>query len=476
MLNIVLLLAPMVTADIIHDEKDFAGAVTVSERATDGDYAWVTLDIPFRDMRNTVRLGQARVYYSKNLDASGLVPVLGHVHYEVPLEIAKPYCDRGYIVVTPHAGKYPLELIIGDSVNMNIAMIQWVRRLPIVDRSRLQMTGGSAGGCMTLAMGAEFFPISALVPQLPAVNWVHGVHYLQANLEVTGYTLPMAQRPLPVLSLIAPGVRLATDLYGPDLNAPSYYTVSAISYLDRIAAPTLIVAATGDMLCRFEQFTAKKFFEQDHSLFPSEYQSDFDILASTQRASRRFDECVPEERLAVFPIRPIRGMREYTIEDVLDPENLSNPLRLTRPTPNLALPWSKDKQWSLVILDEGAPLPHLGHTRYIWDIDPIEFLLYHRDRDPAVDQLRAANLLRLMERYDRKLTAVETMADGAKANRLSFEALDRLEVLTGLLDYADVSPAHLKHLDELYATCPVRPFGDKLQLRDLRGLRDKLRP
>ncbi len=463
--------ASAANVDIIHDETGFDGAVTVAERGTEGGYAYVVVTIPFRDMRNTVREGQARLYYAKSLDTSKPVPVLGFMHYPVSLDIAKPYCDLGYLVVTPDISKHPAEFILGDSINLNTAMLQWVRRLPIVDRASLQMTGGSAGGCMTLAMGAEFLPISALAPQLPAVNWVHGVNYLQANLEATGYTLPRSERPLPVLSLIAPGIKLATDLYGTDLSAPAYHTLGAISYLDRIMAPTLLVAATGDMLCRFEQFTAKPFFEQNDTLFPSDYESGFNTLTPTAQSRRRFDECIPEDRLSVHTLKPVEGMREYTREDM---EILDTPLKSDGPSPEIALPWSVDKQWSLVILDEGPPLPHLGHTRYNWTVSPVDFLLHHRERKPAVDQLSAAKLLRLMERYNRDLSDVASLVDGTKVNRLSFDALDRLEVVTGLLDYAGISPDHAAHLEELYRVCPVRPFGEDLKLQHLESLEARL--
>ena len=61
------------------------------------------------------------------------------------------------------------------------AMLQWVRRLDCVDRMRLQIGGASAGGYMTLAIGSEVFPLSALVSELPAVNWAYGIEYTRED-------------------------------------------------------------------------------------------------------------------------------------------------------------------------------------------------------------------------------------------------------------------------------------------------------
>jgi len=466
---------PVSFMDIVPDETGFEGAVTVSERRTDGGHGYVTVTIPFRDMRNQTRQGQARLYLTRKVaESKERLPALCHVHYELPQEGAKEYCDRGYVVVTPHHGTYPVEFLLGDGINLSKALLQWVRRLPFIDRTRVQITGGSAGGCMTLAMGAEFFPISALIPEMPAVNWSYGCRYLQANMQCSGALLPPgAERPLPVLGMIAPGLKLATELFGTDLSARAYHTVSAISYVDRITAPTLVLCATGDMLCTIEQFTAKRFFELDREQFPDDYERDFDVLTLDPKARVRFDECIPKGDLSVHVVPlPEEGLHELTREDwQRDPAGTHG-----LPLPGeIDLPWSKETQWSLVILDEGAPLPETGHTRFLWNVRARSFMAYHGGRGPAPDQLKADKLQRLMERYAGHLTQVAVLADGTPANRLNFETLERLDVVTGLLDYAFLGSDHAKRLEELYRACPVQPFGERPDLQHLEALEAQLR-
>ncbi|MCK4982005.1 MAG: hypothetical protein KAS17_03725, partial [Victivallaceae bacterium] len=178
-----------------------------------------------------------------------------------------------------------------------------MRRLPFVDRSNLIFGGVSGGGYMTLAMGAEFFPLSALVSDLPCVNWTYGCNYLLANQKSSGCLLPPDKpRPLPVLALIAPGAIPATAMFGDDLKSKTWYTLSPISYVDRITAPAMVTAATGDMLCTIDMFTPEKFFTLDRKIFPKDYIRDFKKLTLDPKARKTLVESIPGEKLATHII------------------------------------------------------------------------------------------------------------------------------------------------------------------------------
>ena len=191
---------------IVPGERGFDGAVRIDERRSDGESGYVTVTIPYRNMRGETALGQARLYFKHDLfESRARPPVYCSAYYPLGPGTALEFCDLGYVVVTPHDEKYSRTLPFGDSYNLNKAMLQWVRRLDCVDRLRLQIGGASAGGYMTLAMGSEIFPLSALVSDLPAVNWAYGINYLFVNQGPAGSLLPPeVERPLPVLAMVAP--------------------------------------------------------------------------------------------------------------------------------------------------------------------------------------------------------------------------------------------------------------------------------
>ena len=457
-------------------ETQFPGAVTVEERVRPTDLqqiGFVTVTIPYLGLHGDKKLGQGRCYFTRSLlEKKEPQPVYVAAHYPIDQETATRFCEQGFLTVTPHTDNYPLEFVLGDSPNFMKALIQWIRRQPGVDRKRMIIGGGSGGGYMTLAMGAEFFPVAALVSDLPCVNWAYGCNYLKVNAGPSGCFLPPDQeRPLPVVAAIVPGLPPATALFGEDMSSDSWFTLSPVSYTDRITAPAMIVCATGDMLCTFEQFTAKKFYELEYTKFPDGYGRDFQRLTLNEKSRLRFDQSVPEEKLFVSVVSRPEGLHEYSPTDM---KNLNQPLRCASGSKPTDLPWSKEKQFSFVILDEGSPLPHLGHTRYAWNITSKSFLQYNINRPIEPDRLNPAKLCRLLERFTGSLSDVARLTNGKKANRLNFEYIERYDVLASLNDYAALSDAHARRLEELYRDGSVKPFGEEIIIEHLKKLQAQL--
>ena len=410
---------------------------------------------------------------SKEQATSGeAAPVICHVYYELPQEHAKEYCDKGFAVVTSHYDKYPLQFGLSDGINVAQAMMEWVRRTPCIDRTRVQITGASGGGYMTLAMGAEFFPLGALVSDVPCPNWIYGMNYLLDNQESSGcYLPPDKQKPLPVLALIAPGADLALTIFENDLKSKTWYTLSPVSYVNRITAPTMVLAATGDMLCTIEMITSKKFFALNRGEFPENYVRDLETLTLETEGNVTLDNSIPKEKLATHIIPAPKDLYQFSLND---PKILDDAAYDLEPPKEIDRPWSKEKQWNIVILNEGSPLPYIGHNRYLWNTSNRTFVNYYKNREADVEQLNAAKLQRLLERYSGELSEVALLVNGKPANRLNFEQLEKLDVVIGLLDYANTGPEHAGNLQKLYNSSSLKPFGEGLDLENMRKLADSL--
>jgi hypothetical protein len=138
-------------------------------------------------------------------------------------------------------------------------------------------------------------------------------------------------------------------------------------------------------------------------------------------------------------------------------------------------PWSKDKQWSLVVFEEGPPAPYASHTRFMWATSPDSFVDHYREAAPGPAILSAAKLTRVLERYagidDPNVTLGK---EDTVANRGNFEALEQLDVVTGLLDYAAMGPEHAERLKALYREAKLHPFGDDLDIPSLVDIRNRL--
>ena len=454
-------------AKTVVSETGFEGAVTVLEAVEDGGFDYVTVEVPYRDMRGNAKTGQARlVVRRRELEAGDPLPLFCHVHYEKDVGGAKKWCRRGWAVVTPHydvgAGA-PLDVSIGDSNNLARAIIQWTRRLPLADRSRLHIDGGSQGGYMALAMGAEFFPVTSITADAPVMNWAYNLAYFERNRAVARVgEVPPDQSPLPVVAMVSElaSEKMASSpvpgCYGvltEDLSDDAWYHVSPISYLDRISCPTLIQIATGDMLVPHEQMTGR--FPQDFSTveFPEGYARDFRETTLNDNARKTFEEAVDANDVYWELIPLPEGIFEFTLDAILGRETppKGGPANINRP-------WSRAHTWSLAVFDEGPPQPWSAHTRYNWPSSPDSFVLAHRDELPEPGILNAAKLDRLMQRYTGDLENTPTLRDGTPTNRLNFPLLEQLDVVTGLLDYAGMSKRHRKHLQRLYAQGHRKPF------------------
>ncbi|MCP4643744.1 MAG: hypothetical protein GY851_25085 [bacterium] len=461
---------------LVPSEQGFDGAVSVIEESVDDDVGVVTVSVPYRDMRGEVRTGQARLMIRRREAEDGArIPAFCNVHYEASVDGARKWCKRGWVFITPHydakAG-CPLDVAIGDSNNLARAIIQWVRRLPFVDRTHLHIAGGSQGGYMALAMGAEFFPVCSIVPDAPVVNWAYNLNYFEANRKVARIgEVPPQESPLPVVSMVS---ELASErmgsspvpgcygVLGSELGSDAWYRVSPISYLDRIAAPVLMQIATGDMLVPHEQMTDR--YPQDFSTvtFPEGYARDFRELAPSDAARKAFDEVVDDSNIHWTLIERPEGLWEFSLDAILGKEKppKDGPANIDRP-------WSKKKQWNISVYNEGPPQPWSSHVRYNWPSSPDSFTAHYQEVTSSPDILNEGMLDRLMQRYQGKLKDVPALPDGAPANRLNFPGLEEEDVLTGLLDYAGLGRKHAHRLWKLYADGTQKPFGDTLDTAEL---------
>ncbi len=461
---------------LVVDEIGFDGAVTVAKIELDEDIGSVTVTIPYIDVYGKPKMGQGRIFIHKQaIEKGGKLPAFSQSHYEQNAKGAKKWCEKGWAVFTPHYGKgdgeYGADMPVGDSYNLARAIIQWIHRLPFIDRTRLHVTGGSAGGYMAMAMAADAFPVTSLAPDAPVVNWAYTLNHFEVNKTVSGFGKPDAvkESPLPVMCMVTGLTDSCYKIFGNDLAGDAWYHLSPISYLDRITCPVSMICATGDMLVPIGQFSAKHVYSIDRTLFPEGYVYDFAELTLNEASRKPFVDLLPENDLFVHVQERPADLHELTRANVLGEEKeTSKPEVIDRP-------WSRDKQWSLVILDEGPPLPHSTHFRYTWRIPPDSFVDAHQEKILGMALLTQAKLDWLLRRYMGKLENTAVLADGQPAHRLNYTDLEQLDVVTGLLDYAQISEAHAARLFELYAKSELKPWGVSLTIQSLEMKRDELR-
>ena len=459
--------------DFVPDESGFDGAITVIEARRDGLCGVVTVRVPFLDIYGAPRVGKARmVIHRSQTKQAATVPAFCHVHYEMGVDGAKKWAERGWAVFTAvYDEEAPIAVSMGDGNNQARAIIQWAQRLPFIDGARLHLDGGSQGGYMALAMSADLFPVTSTTADAPVANWAYNFAYFEANRSlVAGYPSPM-ESPLPVMASVLQLADMSYEHFPRDLTHDTWFHLSPISQTARIANPVMVTIATGDMLVPMEQITAEHLHPHDPAKFPEGYARDFEGLAPSDKTRARLQDLPPPESVfsAVMPLQE----NSYVVTTAM---RLGAEERPDKRPESTDRPWSREHQWNFCYLDEGSPEPFADHTTWAWDTVPDSFVAYYQETPPGTEILNAAKLERLLERYTGNLSNLPALNNGAPVNRRNFEYVEKRDVLHGLIAYAELGPVYEERLIALYNEASLKPFGAQVTLDALRHTFSELKP
>jgi|GEM_PF-1402254 len=416
----------------------------------------VTVEFCYPGLDGKDATGQARIFLPPEVrdDPARRVPLLHVAGYELDAGGAAGLLAKGYAVSTPHAD--PLNPL-GRGPNLDRALLHAARRLGCVDPLRVSIQGGSAGGWMTLMLAAEAFPLVWAMPDVPPVHWGYNAAYIAQHQAMAGAPAGGGKAALPVVLLVGGIAEQSRQLYGVPFDSPAYLAVSPLGHLDTITAPTLVVFSTADMLVPINQVSADLVQPIDASLFPAGFSLGLAERFPGVDGQRTLLGALPEERREVFRLPPIA-----------DPVRRVTGGAPAAPPKPLTLPFSKEKVWSVVVIDEGPPGPDVGHFKYHWAVDHEPFRIWAEARGVTVGQLTAAKLERLMRRWRGepwralkvRLQGAETEVDG---NQLDYPEAERADVLLGLGAFA-TNDAGAARLGELYARLPagLKALGETL--------------
>ena len=115
-------------------------------------------------------------------------------------------------------------------------------------------------------------------------------------------------------------------------------------------------------------------------------------------------------------------------------------------------------------------LPQSDHFTHAWSTSPDTYVAHYQKATPKPDILTASKLTRIMERYDNAMSELPNLKDGQLVNRRNFDAVERRDVLSGLIAYSSMGEEHQDRLIALYQAGTRKPFGDTLDIDRLKYL------
>ena len=392
--------------------------------------AKVLVEYSFRDPLGKEATGRAKMYLPTETVEPGVEkqPLFYGAGYEMDEATALGHVARGFVVVNPRALEAnPLV----RTVKPDSALLHIARSLPFVDDARVIVAGGSAGGYITLMLAAETFPLAGAAPDVPPVNWGYNAAYF---LQREGRKDTKASK-TPVFDVIIPVVQQAAKVYGNNQSDETYFKNSPLAHTNTITCPVSVYWSTADMLVPINQVGAKWVRPFDATTFPVEFTFAPDKLTTSSDGSLRVTDVLKEH--------------DYEVFVVSEDEVKKRLLAATSSKKPIDLPISETKQWSITIVDEGAPEVQLGHMKYPVPWSQQKFISRRVAGKIAASQLTAQKLERLMDRYAGR----EWLP--TKLKQLDDSESERIDVLRGLKTYVAVSRDHAQTFADLYSKLPA---------------------
>lgn len=416
----------------------------------------VTCELIFRGIDGNPQTAQARVFLPPEVHGSSdtKVPLWCNTGYEIDAGGASALLAKGWAVSTPHAHpQNPLD----RGPNLDIALLHAARAMPFVDNSRVMIQGGSAGGYTALMVAAETFPVVCVMPGVPPVNWGYNAEYFFHNTELARTVPEGSETPtLPVLSAVIGIAEAGRNSMGPDTDADSWLMSSPISQLLTLTAPIQVTFSTADMLVPIDQVSDQLIRPREDGRLPQGFTTSIGELMTRPEATRTLLELLPEEAYELFVVPVPEGASVAKLDGA------------TGPPAAIELPFSHERTWSIVVIDEGPVEPDVGHFRYALAPNQDAFLQWALERGITREQLTLEKLKRLMMRFKGlEYRPFTTQLEGAdqpiQATRLDFAEAERADVLRGLRAFAEADGRAL-WLAEVYELLPegLRVLGASL--------------
>lgn len=381
------------------------------------------VEFDYRDPEGKAAKGLAKLYLPAAVEKrQRQFPLIHSAGYELDDAGAVGLVGQGFVVLTAR-GLESNPLV--RTVNPDVALLHIARSLPIIDDAKVVVTGGSAGGYITLMVASETFPLAGAAPGVPPVNWgYNAAYFLQRD---PGGTRQDPKGPAtPVFDVIVPIVQQALKVYGDDPSDVVYFRNSPLAHLPTVTCPVLVHWTTADMLVPIDQVGKTWVRPIDATKFPAGFTFDPDKLTTSPEGRRRLTDVLNPNDYEVFLVSE-QEIKKYLVAGK-----------------GVELAISETRRWSITILDEGAPEPQVGHNKYPVSWSQRKFLAQSIDRKIAADQLTALKLERLMDRYAGREWLPATLV------HLDEPGSEQADVIRGLKTYVKAGTEHAKTFASLY--------------------------
>ncbi|MFS0873127.1 alpha/beta hydrolase family protein [Paenibacillus xylanilyticus] len=406
------------------------------------------IEIPFISKNGTVRRRPLRIYVPETGPTPK--PLVFIAHYEMPENDAtlNLYLRKGWAVSTPidFQSEYNGNLIDDDLI-FNSAALSAVRKQPDMDRTRIVVSGGSAGGYMTQMLSVLHLGICCSVSFSGITNILFNMKYLQSanehNKEILE-TLTADERkdfircleviPVPIIGAIFGQFAPILAKIQENSHGEIWKALSPSCMARCFTGPVLFSHFTSDLLVPIDQLTKRfTYAELDKSL-PDGFRIRMSEFPLEEELQRSMAEMLPAGDL---------------FENLCPPPQTSGE--------NFKLSFDLSKRFNILVFDEGNVEAEGGHYKKM-DLGSIDATAYIQAQlqksSRETNWLTAGKLALMAERYAGKGFLIPGQA-GIDDTVYGSVAMNCQEILEELSEFGELHPEEFA--DTLRTVMTARP-------------------
>ena len=348
---------------------DTSAVFSMRKTASNADISQIdiqTIDIQYINQNGQIATRPIWLHLPKN--ATQPVPLVFVPHYETKADASdlQDYIKQGWAVASPKdfgQGNYN-EVLVSDNLVFNNAALYALRNNPAIDKQKIVLSGGSAGGYMSLMLASQQMGITAVHATAPITNFYFNFYqYFPAVAKINAFWQPRANIKIMLATLTAqddqkriarimhavgetpmPYVGMSANVFGknlshfPDANdVKRWEAFSPVALTHTFNTPIVINHATSDVLVPIDQITRQFTYDTEGETMPKNI--------STRLNAHNF------------------GVLGKSLVDMLPKEQTEIQLiKVSNPNADSELPFNANKMFNIVVYDDGKTQAWGNHT------------------------------------------------------------------------------------------------------------------
>ncbi|MBM7642682.1 alpha/beta hydrolase family protein [Streptococcus loxodontisalivarius] len=298
------------------------------------------------------KVEQRPIKYYRPKDATGNIPLVYVPHYALDEGSVEwqTYLSNGWAVASPDefTSAYN-EVLVSDDLVFNNAALYTLRNKEGIDKERIALVGGSAGGYMTLMLDGLQLGNVAAIANSPVSNVYFNFekHFLAANEINKNWKL--FDLPIPYVAMSVPRFTKNNDYIESLDDFDKWTELSPLGLAKMFSSPIVITHYTSDMLVPVDTTSKTYTYDKHDGTLPDDF-------------STRLPDNYP-------------GILSHSLEEELPAGSVSTVKYNFSDLPSeFDLPYRTDSQFSINIIDDGKVSAKNSHNQT--DTEEVKTILY----------------------------------------------------------------------------------------------------